>query len=444
MVDGSSTTDAGQFVVPTTTGSGYEITSPLQPLAEMRSEFSIVSGMRIPYSTTSSDASAVPAGGAYRDFHGGGCSPLLSGTRSTEANFRCNGITSDQVMANLYRDETTHASLVMRAQPAFYVSGFGFAGRQYMSYSGPRERVEALTSPQVLFRSIFGDFRPDDARMAAEFDFHQRSRRSVLDLISGKRSRLLATVGAGDRVRLERHFDEIRALEMRLAGTPPVATGSCAVPMDPGVDPAIGGDNPGAGSAEIVPGLGYSNEQERIRDMCDLTHMAFVCDLSRVATLQMTTFQSHMNVLPITTELGLPVHADLHEVGHNGDANRRGQIPVSLCLQWHVSHYAYLLDKLRSSPEGESNVLDNSAIILMTEAGHGRQLNDASSENQTHSVENMMLLVGGRAGGLQPGRHIDSGGAHPVQGLISAMRATGFEGDSLGEVSGHIPELFSS
>jgi hypothetical protein len=170
--------------------------------------------------------------------------------------------------------------------------------------------------------------------------------------------------------------------------------------------------------------------------------MAWVCDLSRVATVQLTVFQSHMNALPISTEMGLPIRADLHEVGHNGDVDNKGQLAVSTCLKWHLGHYAYFLQKLKDTPEGSGSLLDNSAVFFMPEGGHGTQLNDAESENQTHSVEQMVLLLGGRAGGLAPGRHIDASGYHPAQGLISGMRAAGFEGDSLGEVEGQIPDLF--
>jgi hypothetical protein len=177
--------------------------------------------------------------------------------------------------------------------------------------------------------------------------------------------------------------------------------------------------------------------------------MAFVCDLTRSASLQITVFQSHMNARPIADGLGtLPgtfrparwasVGGDLHEVGHNGDPNNRGQIPSSGLLGWHVSHYAYLIDKLRNTPEGGGNVLDNSAIVFTPEAGHGLQLNDASSQNQTHSVENMVMLVAGRAGGLNPGAHIDGGRQHPARVLVRAMQAAGYNGTSLGDVSGTI------
>ena len=176
--------------------------------------------------------------------------------------------------------------------------------------------------------------------------------------------------------------------------------------------------------------------------MNDLIHMAFACDLTRVATHQITVFQSHMNVYQVTEALGLPVRADLHEAGHNGDQNNRGQKPVSTCLKWHVGIYASLLDKLKNTPEGAGNLLDNSVVIFVPEGGHGVQLNDGTSLWQTHSVADMVMLVAGRAGGLAPGRHIATGGAHPARCLVSAMQAAGHQGDTLGEVSGNVPELF--
>lgn len=47
---------------------------------------------------------------------------------------------------------------------------------------------------------------------------------------------------------------------------------------------------------------------------------------------------------------------------------------MSLCLQWHISHYAYLLDKLKRTTEGAGTVLDNSAVIFMPERAGGFQL----------------------------------------------------------------------
>jgi hypothetical protein len=442
MVAGERITETGHFIVPPEIGADYTLTTPLRPLADLGllSDFSLVSGLRIPFSASSVEAADVPAGGAFRDFHGGGAGPLLCGTRSQSPSFTCRSATSDQIVA-AENPGSALDSLVLRAQPAWYLSGSSFAGRQYISYRGDADPVEAQVSPLIVYRSLFEGFTPEDDADVARHDFELRARRSVLSLINDKRARLLGRVSAADRVRLERHFDEIRDLELRIANTP-TAGGACMRPSEPGEDPPVGGDNAGSGSDTIGTNTGYSDEHGRARLLADLIHMAFVCDLTRVATLQITVFQSHMNVYPITEALGLPVRADLHECGHNGDSENRGQLPVSTCLSWHIGHYAYLLDKLKNTPEGAGTLLDNSAVIFMPEAGHGVQLNDGVSVDQTHSVDRMVLLVGGRAGGLAPGRHIDAAGAHPAEVLVSAMQAVGHAGETLGEVSGTVPELF--
>src|SRR5256885_5770123 len=133
-INGQSMTQSGHYIVPPESGSGYTITTPLRPLAALQGDFTLVSGMRIPYSLTSADAADVPAGGAFRDFHGGGASPLLSGTRSIASDFTARSITSDQVIAQLNHGQTAIDSLVLRAQPSFYLSGYSFAGRHRISY----------------------------------------------------------------------------------------------------------------------------------------------------------------------------------------------------------------------------------------------------------------------------------------------------------------------
>ncbi|MCA9709328.1 MAG: DUF1552 domain-containing protein [Myxococcales bacterium] len=440
-VAGNSFIEEGHFIAPAEVGAGYTLTTPLMPVADLRDDFSIVSNMRIPWNAASTDGGAVPAGGAFRDFHGGGCSPLISGMRSTAPNFTANGITSDQVVAG-FNPGSLYDSLVLRAQPSWYLAGSSYSGRQYISYTGAGAPVEAQVSPQNAFTTLFGNFTPDNEDDAARLEFELRSRRSVLDLITAKREAILGRVGAADRMRLEQHFDELRELEMRIGAIDPGGVAACMVPPDPGVDPMIGGDNAGSGSDSIGTNTGYSDEDLRAQVLADLIHMAFVCDLSRVATLQVTVFQSHMNVWQLSNDLGLPIRADQHEVGHNGDADNRAQIAVSTILGWHVGIWGRLVRKLKETTEGAGNALDRSAIVFMAEAGHGLQLNDGASPNATHSVEEMVQLVAGRAGGLQPGKHIDTGGAHPVQNLISAMQAVGYDGDTLGEVSGTIPELF--
>jgi hypothetical protein len=443
VVAGERKTETGHFIADTAAGAGYPVTTPLKPLEKLglMGDFSLVSNLRIPWSASSVEGADVPMGGAFRDFHGGGASPLLCGTRSQASSFRAASITSDQIVAGL--NKTTLGSLVLRAQPSWYLSGSDFAGRQYISYGAGGKAIEAQTNPSIVYHSLFDAFVPKGDDEQAKHDFELRARQSVLSLITEKRERLLSKLGAADKVRLGEHFDQIRELELRIAAMPPASGEQCQKPLAPPDDLPLGGDNAGSGSDTIGTNTGYSNEDARARLLADLIHMAFVCDLTRVASLQITVFQSHMNVFQISTDFGMPIRADLHECGHNGDATTRGQLPVSMCLGWHIGHYGYLMNKLKQTPEGAGTVLDNSVVVFMPEAGHGIQLNDGTSNYQTHSVDRMVLLVGGRAGGLAPGRHIVApANTHPGNVLISAMQAAGYAGEQLGEVSGRFGDVF--
>src|SRR5207302_388729 len=125
--------------------------------------------------------------------------------------------------------------------------------------------------------------------------------------------------------------------------------------------------------------LGYSDEDARARVFCDLVHMAFTCDLSRVASLMFTMAQSHMNTFSLINE-----PYDLHELGHSSP-NRTAA--MSAGIAWHMKHFGYLVAKLRDTPEGMGSLLDNTAAVFLHEGGHGL---DPSSGKQwsSHSTEN--------------------------------------------------------
>lgn len=439
QVGGIRKTEAGHFIVPAKVGAGYALTTPLKPLAALQDDFNIVSGMNIPFNTTSADGAMVPPGGAFRDFHGGGASPLLSGVRSTTSSFTAGGPTSDQIVAALPANKGN--SLVVRAQPSWYLAGSSYSGRQYISYTAANKPIESQTNPQTVFNSLFGNFKPAAGAATQLADFDRRAELAVLNLVRDRRMALLNKVGKADRLRLESYFDQINDLQGRVSAMATNQTATCTKPMDPGGAFTTGGNNAGSGGTALETNTGYSDEAKRSEVLVDLIAMAFVCDLTRVATLQITVFQSHMNAYPISQALGTPIRADLHEVGHNGDPTTRGQFPVSLMLSWHIGFYARLVAKLKGAVEGAGTVLDNSAIVFMPEAGHGVQLNDATSPNATHSVQNMCLLVAGRAGGMKPGRHIATKGVHPGTALLAAMKAVGVASDTFGDVKGALPDL---
>jgi Protein of unknown function (DUF1552) len=427
--------------VPKTIGPNYDLKSALAPLLPVQSEVSVVSGLSIP----TANGGAVPAAGRRDDFHVSSLSPLLAGVKSPD-NTAAAGPTSDQIVAAAIAGTTRFKSLAYRVQVAWYLGVSAPYGRDSISYranpnGGNPIQILPTVSPRDAYDALFSNFTPPSTSAEqARADFLLRSRKSVLDLVDGRLQKLAANprLGKADQQRLQQHGDEIRTLESQIAALPPVMTATCQKPADPGADSPPGGPQgvDAGGTSTYGTNLGYSNEEQRAKIFCDLIHMAFACDMTRVASLMFTMFQSHMNVYALCG-----AHCDLHELGHNGDPVIRGTLAVSKMIAWHMKHFAYLVGKLRDTPEGAGKLIDNTVAVFLHEGGHGLDTATAKT-NSTHSTENMACLIAGRAGGLKPGQHVAATGKHPANVLISAMKAVGLP-EKLGEVSGALPALFA-
>ena len=91
-------------------------------------------------------------------------------------------------------------------------------------------------SPQQAFVSLFTGFMPANAADAGKVALELRKRKSVLDTVDRSFAGVLPSMGQWDRQRLQRHYDEVRALEKLLATPAPMMGGACELPADPGAD----------------------------------------------------------------------------------------------------------------------------------------------------------------------------------------------------------------
>lgn len=410
--------------VPNTVGPNYDLKTATQPFAthDVKDEITIVSGLEIP----AANGGSVPPGGRADGFHVNNMGPLLTGTKSLTSDK--NGPTSDQIVADTIGGGTVHRSLIYQVQAGWYFGTSAPYGRDIMSVKGSGQNlteVPGQVSPKQAYESLFYNFEPvDDEAAQAEQELAWRQRKSVVDLVKRRAEHLVEKLGGADRQRIERHLDEIRDLEVRISVLPATPGGECVLVPDPGSDPQIDG---GTSSSEDLRG----------RIFMDLIHMAFTCDLSRVAACLMTMAQSHLNMKPFTNQA-----TDLHEIGHNGVSG--GTAAVAKAQAWQVEQFAYLVDKLRNTPEDTGSVLDSCALAWLWEGGHGYD-SGAGVQNSSHSTENMSLAIAGGAGGLKRGHHVVAPGNrnHPVNVLITLMNAVGHDDDTLGEVTGAIPDLFA-
>ncbi len=423
------------------------LTTGLAPLGTfgVTQEVSLVSGLEIPVGATP------PAGGRPFTFHSTSHQVIATGQRYAMDSFgELPGVSSDWVVANAIGAGTALPVLAYRAQPSFYrVDQAGTTDGRIsarLNASGHLEQVTPIASPHVAYDALFGNFVVPDAEGSEEAQRLLALRKSVVDLVADDTQALAKRLGKADKLRLERHLSELRSLETQLEAMAPPGAGSCVIPdaaayaTDPPIGDAVDPSGSGDYNDNFTNGNSYSNEDKRAELMTDLIHMAFACDLSRVSSFMLTHAQCFMNMFPL---LG---HAsDLHEISHGsigGGTAVEAQNALADCAAWHVKHFARLVQKLRDTEDVDGgSLLDNTAMALAFEGGWGFDPSGGGNSSP-HSTENMVMLVGGRAGGLHttPGRHIKAPGVHPSAVLNTLMQAVGVD-ETLGEVSGHVDEL---
>jgi uncharacterized protein DUF1552 len=420
------------------------LTRGLLPLGDagITDVVSMVSGLEIPVDYDP------PVAGRPASFHSTSHQVLSTGVRF-DGSGELAGPSSDWVAAATIAEDTIAPVLTYRAQPSFYRVGSGDGGTDgvisaRINSMGDLEQVPPITSPRVAYESLFSGFTPPDPALAEEAKRLLAMRSSVVDLVADHAETLIPRLGKADQIRMQRHFDELRSLEKRLEAMDLPDGPACTLLPHPGDDPPIGDaiDPSGGGdyNAYYTNANGYSDEELRATIMTDLVHMAIACDISRVASFMLTHAQCFMNMY---TLLNLP--SDLHEITHGSIGNNEGEMQDALadCAAWHVKHYARLIQKLRDTEDIDgTSLLENTAAVLAFEGGWGFDL-ESGEPLSPHSTENMVMLVGGRAGGLHatPGRHIKAQGVHPTAVLNTALKAVGVP-DTLGEVTGTVDELF--
>ena len=431
--------DGQDSVAPTSEGAlGDVLTRGLQPLGDLgiTDLVSCVSGLEIPYGPDGS----IPAGGRYIAWHASSTCPLASGMRSEPGDERLKGPTSDWVVANQIAQGVPNQVLAYRVQAAFYRGSNGTDGTRGLLSArmngNTLEEVPPISSIKTAYQGLISGFVPPDPGEAAAAQFLLKRRKSVIDLVRGDTELLVPKLGKADQIRLERHLDELRGLEVRLSAIAPPDTPGCQAVADPGDDPAIGGavENGEQGTGGYTDAnAAYSNEELRASVMVDLIHMAFACDMARVANLMFTYSQCFLNMMALFNH-----PTDLHEMSHYSmGGGQAGADAMADGISWHVKHWGNLLHKLQTTEDIDGTpMIDNTSAILCFEGGWGY---DPEQDNQgsAHSSENMVVLIGGKSGGLNAsgGKAITRTGEHPVKVINTAMHAVGVNQD-LGEVSG--------
>ena len=165
--------------------------------------------------------------------------------------------------------------------------------------------------------------------------------------------------------------------------------------------------------------------REHLRLMADLLALAFQSDSTRIATFVFANDGSNRSYPAIGVPDG---HHDLSH--HGGDPAKQQRIRA--INRFHVEQLAYLLQKLKSIPEGSGSLLDHCLIV------YGSGISDGNA----HAHDDLPILVAGRAGGtVKPGRHVRCPKETPLTNLyVSILDRLGVAvpgfGDSTGRLDG--------
>ena len=373
-----------------------ELPPILQPLAGLRNEFSVLSGL----------SNAGPASGGP-GAHARSMAAFLTCVRprKTEGPDYRSGVSMDQIAATALADKTILPSLEMGMYQSHGLEGpcdLGYAcAYMHVSWRDAVTPVEPLNTPQAVFNRLFST----DARTDAK---RQAQRRSILDFVRGEAQVLEDSLGPGDRRKLDEYFTSIRELEQRIE-----RIGRFPAPQPPGIDVPQGNHDSWRGKWE-----------EQIRLQSDLMALAFKADITRVCTFTMTPeFRSF-------TFPALGFSEDHHHVSHHQKNPDKMEKFTKICT-YHSTQIAYVLGALKGIEEGDGSLLDNSMLLF------GGGMSD------DHHNEDLPIILAGRGGGtLQPGRHVRVAANTPVSNLWRSMLdRLGTPVERLGDSSGLLPEL---
>lgn len=250
----------------------------------------------------------------------------------------------------------------------------------------------------MVFDRLFSD-----GASAETSESRAADRKSILDFVLEDAQDLQRRLGAKDRRKIDEYLESVREIEARIARNqlrgqeaPPAFDIPAGIPRD---------------------------FAEHIRLMFDLMVLAFQADLTRVVTFVMANEGSNRSY----AFMGVPEgHHDLSHHRRNPENQRK----IREINRFHVSQFAYLLEKLDAIREGERSLLENSMIVY----GSG------ISNGDRHNHDDLPILLAGRGGGtIQAGRHVRNAKETPISNLFLAMLDRIDAGtDKLGDTAGKL------
>jgi len=347
---------------------------------------------------------------AYPGTHATSNAAFLSAAKAkwTESTDYYLGTTADQIAAKEIGHQTVLPSLELSMDLLQTVgqcdNGYACVYQNNLSWSSPTTPLPSEAHPRIVFERLFGEGGTASDRRAA-----LKRRASLLDFVRDDVSRLQKSLSADDRQRVGQYLESIREVERRIQKAESDADGD----QLPDLDRPVG-----------VP----ASYADHAKLMFDLQALAMQGDVTRVITFQLAR-ETSTRTYP---EIGVadPHHPLTH---HGNDPEKIAR--MAKINAFHVSLFAYYIEKLKSTPDGDGTLLDHSAVLYGSGMGN---------PNVHDHVNLPVLVAGGVVDRKKGGRHIKYAEPTPLANLhLTLLERAGVRVDKFADSQGPIDELLA-
>ena len=380
---------------PAQVGRAFDLTpSSLNPLEPLRDHVTIVSNTDV----RNAEAFEAPEIGGDH-FRSSAVFLTQMHPRQTQGSDVRVGTSLDQYYAQQFGQDTAIPSMQLCIENVDQAGGcsYGYSCvyTDSISWAAPDEPLPMVRDPRTVFDMLFGV-----GATPAERAERRAEDRSILDWIVEDMTRLRNTLGASDRARLNDYLEDIREIERRIQRVE--AQNSTGEPRE----------LPGAPVG--VP----DSFEEHIKLMFDLQAVAFASDITRVFAFKLGRDASNRVIADSGVTTGF------HSASHHGEREDR-VTAFARINRYHISMLPYFLDKLKNTPDGESNLLENTLVI------YGSPMGNSNVHNHKRCP---LLLAGHAAGKLKGGLHIKAADGTPMaNAMLTAMQMIGLNLEKFGD-----------
>jgi hypothetical protein len=387
---------------PEALGENFALTKTLQPLAAVKEDVLVLSGLI--------DRNAMALGDGPGD-HARASASFLTGVhpKKTAGSDILAGVSVDQLAAQKVGKETRLASLELSCEEGHLAgncdSGYSCAYVNSISWRTPTSPNPPEVNPRDVFERLFGS--DENAGDPAARARTARMQQSILDMVADDTRRLQAGLGSTDKRKLDEYFTSVREVERQVEMMErQIADKSVATPT--------------MAKPDGIP----IRFDEHARLMFDLLAVALQTDTTRISTF----IVAHEGSNRAYREIGVPD-------GHHGLSHHRNDPALmdklALINNYHMQQFAYFLQKLKGMKEGDGSLLDRTMIVY----GGG------ISDGNRHNHDDLPILLAGGSSVFRTGRHVKFDKGAPITSLYVSMLdgmgvPTANFGDSQGQLTG--------